>query len=152
MKYKYLKVFVVLFFVFLISGCNSDKKLYKEYNKNGLIIEYRVGSNYGTLDEMNNKYIIKLNSDKILSYGYKNDEELKSKKLTQKQFEEIINYAFSKDIISLNKDLSDPNTLDGSSSYITIYYDNNESKTMGGLNPNNEKYSKLIKLLYKNIN
>ena len=39
--------------------------------------------------------------------------------------------------------------MDGSSSYVTLYYKNGETFKTGGLNPNNELYNKLVKKLNK---
>ncbi len=118
----------------------DDKIGYKE---DGIILEYSVQNSFGSIEEAENYYYVTLSSDKKLVWGKKISGELGNKTLSDEEFNNIISIAFTKEFKSLEKDISDKESMDGSYRYITLYYKDGTSFKTGGLNPNNKLYNKL---------
>lgn len=142
------KILVLVFLSLCLIACDNEKT--KEENKNGIVISYTSYSNYGTDEDLKNYYNISLYHDKTITYGYKNDK-LKKKRITQKEYDKIVGYAFSDKILKLDKDISDNDILDGASSYLVLYLENGTKFKTGGANPSNKNYKKLISMLYSYI-
>ena len=130
----------------LITGCNLKKEETIKENENGNVIVYKRYSNYGAEEEMSNYYYITVTSDKKITWG-KIKSDIKSKELTDKEYQEIIDMAFTQSFKDIGTDISDESVLDGYSSYITLYYNDGEEFKTGGLNPNNTKYNNHVKKL-----
>ena len=118
-----------------------------EYYKNGIILEYTIRPNGSSIKDFEDYRYITLNSDRKLVWGRKISGEQGSKTLSKKEFNSIISIAFTKEFKSIRQDISDNTVLDGSSSYVTLYYKDETSFKVGGLNPNEEQYNKLVKKL-----
>ena len=118
-----------------------------EYNEDGIILEYYIKPNEGTIKEFEDYRYITLYADKRLVWGKKVSGELGNKKLSSKQFNNIISIAFTSEFKELSGDISDLSVDDGSMSYITLYYKDGSSFKTGGLNPNNEQYNNLVNKL-----
>ena len=142
-----MKKLVILFLCLLcLCGCNS---IIKEYKKDGVVIEYSISPTFGSMDDMiNDKTTIVLFSDKTIKYT-KGKNKAQIFKLTDDEYDEIINYAFGVSFSSLDNDVSDDSIMDGNHEAITIYYEDGTEKTIGGNNPTNKKFNKLVSLLYK---
>lgn len=137
------KILFVLCISLLLLGCGSSYK-----PAEGDVISYVVSSNYGTIEDINNYSFIYVNSDKTIKSGRVMEKDVKTKKLSDKEYNEIISVAFSKDFKKLDKDLS-TDVMDGYNSYITVYYKDGTSFKTGGLVPDNKTYEKLVNLLEK---
>ena len=142
-----MKKLVILFLCLLcLCGCNS---IIKEYKKDGVVIEYSSNPNFGSMDDIiNYRTTIVLFSDKTIKYT-KGKNKAQIFKLTDDEYNEIINYAFGVSFSSLDNDVSDDSIMDGNHEAITIYYEDGTEKTIGGNNPTNKKFNKLVSLLYK---
>ena len=122
-----------------------DEKI--EYKENGIILEYSIRPNGSTIKDFEDYRYITLSSDRKLIWGKKVSGQLGSKKLSKKEFNKIISIAFTKKFKSIRQDISDNTVLDGSSSYIVLYYKDDTTFKVGGLNPNEEQYNKLVQEL-----
>jgi len=142
-----MKKLVILFLCLLcLCGCNS---IIKEYKKDGVVIEYSSNPNFGSMDDIiNHKVMLTLSSNKTIEY-IKGKNKAQIFKLTDDEYNEIINYAFGVSFSSLDNDVSDDSIMDGNHEAITIYYEDGTEKTIGGNNPTNKKFNKLVSLLYK---
>lgn len=118
-----------------------------EYYKNGIILEYYIRPNGSSIKDFEDYRYITLNSDRKLVWGKKISGEQGSKTLSKKEFNSIISIAFTKKFKSIRQDISDNTVLDGSSSYIILYYNDGTSFKVGGLNPNEEQFNKLVQKL-----
>lgn len=128
-------------------GNNKEVKLDEElqYKESGIILEYIIRPNGSSINENEDYRYVTLSADRKLIWGKKVSGQQGSKTLSTKQFNSIISIAFTNEFKELTGDLSDLSVMDGSTSYITIYYKNNTRFKTGGLNPNNELYNKLVK-------
>ena len=141
---------IILFLTISITGCGKKKEekvepVTSKYNLSGLVIKYS-SSSVMIYNGDEHGYELKLYADKYITYG-NYDEEEKRVDLTDEEYEEIINYAFSDKFMNLSGNLTDPNVLDGSHSSITLYADNKVIKSIGGDNVSNRKYNRLVRLL-----
>ncbi len=118
-----------------------------DYNEDGIILEYYIKPNEGTIQDFEDYRYITLYADKRLVWGKKISGEQGSKTLSKKEFNSIISIAFTKKFKSIRQDISDNTVLDGSSSYIILYYNDGTSFKVGGLNPNEEQFNKLVQKL-----
>ena len=140
---KYLLSILSVFLVTILYYPNIDN-VKDKYKLDGLVIEY---NHYSCCIANPPVYEIKLYADKYITYGYKESDEIKKVKLTDLEYNEIVNYAFSNKILSLKKGLTDPNILDGSHSSITLYANGKKIYSNGGDNVTNGRYNKLVHLL-----
>lgn len=138
---------VILLAVLVITGCGIKKDEEKKIKDSGVVVFYKTYPMHGTVESMENYRYVELYSDKTLKSGTANTDEFEEKKLSDEEYKEIVDYAFSKKFTSLDKDISDNRVSDGINSSITIYYNDGTSFTTGGANPNNKTYSKLVNLL-----
>ncbi len=108
----------------------------------------------GPIKEKEEYYFIELYNNKKLYYGLNHRFHYKKITLKDKEYEKIINLAFSKEFNSLDEDLSDNTVLDGQTSYITIYRDDGTIfKTGGyGLYNKNNVYNQLVRVLEQYTN
>lgn len=140
---KYLLTILSIFLT-TISYYTNISSVEEKYKLDGLIIEY---SNISTSINNSPVYEIKLYADKYITYGVKDSNEIKKVKLSDIEYNEIVNYAFSNRFLSLKKGLTDPNVLDGSYSSIILYANGKEIYSNGGDNVTNRIYNKLVNLL-----
>lgn len=141
-----IALLLVLFALVILSvACNKKKNnnvIIKE-GKGNLIIEYTSSAQ----ELANSTYYIKIYDNKKIRYGREEDKNDKSKTIKDKDYQEIINIAFSDKFLSLEgKDISNKNVLDGYYKYITIY-DNKKEIRIGGSNPSNKYYNELESLI-----
>lgn len=115
----------------------------------GKVISYTTVPTYGTLEERENYYMIEVYSDKSIKYGYFNDENLQKKVLSDSQYKGIINLAFGEEFGKVPNDIGNKKIMDGSRSHVTLYFLNDISRKIGGINPKNDVYDKLVNLLYE---
>ena len=146
---KIVKGLFIIMLAFMFCGCeNGEKgekvKTIKEGNGD-LIIESLVGPSYGTVDEIENKYIINVYNDKTIEYGYKSEEKTK-KTLDEEVYKELIDEVCSSKFANLDKDVSNHNVMDGESSKIIVHYDD-EVKEILGSHSSNKEYNKVRKML-----
>ena len=107
---------------------------------------YLKGVKVFTNSELNEGYYIRLYDDKTISVV--NDGKMSDKKdVSDKVYQDIINYAFSSSFVNLKENLSDDKVMDGSSKYITLFFEDGTSKKYGGINPTNNKFEKLCEML-----
>ncbi len=135
----------------LITGCGKkeeEKRPKKIGNADGIVLKYRsiVGSVAGSPTS-----IITIYTDQrmVLEHTDKSVEEANTSKtitLTDQQYEEVINMAFSKEFLNLPEDLTTMETAGGSVEYITVYYDDTLFQ-VGGQYIKNSTFTKLEDLL-----
>ncbi len=143
------KIILILVAILLLTGCSLKKvDKPKNYgNDEGLILYFEEGSWSTANPEISETRIY---SDKTITYGYRtNDEkyEIGNMKLPDEAYQSIVDIAFSKKFLSLDKDITGFETEGGSSSYITIYYDGKSFRT-GGQNIKDKTYQKLVELVH----
>ena len=154
-------IFLLVIITLLFTGCDLKKnndsnvssgknektqpteKKYEE-KKDGIVIEYTITVNGGSIEEVENYRYIRLTADKKITWGRNKSGQEGSKELKQEEYNDIINLAFVESFKKIGNDISDKEVLDGSSQYVTVYYADGTSFRTGGLNPNNEKFKKLI--------
>lgn len=147
---KYLVILVALLLV--VTGCGKKEEKFKKPekigNSDGLVLEYESisGSVQGSPTDK-----ISIYTDKRMILEHTNkvfEEENSSKKvyLTEKEYQDFMDIAFSKDFLNLDKNLTTTETEGGSVRYITVYYDDTSFAT-GGQNIHNDTFKKLEKLL-----
>lgn len=145
---KKIILIVMTLIIFITVGCkNKEKKeeiVANKYNLSGLVIKYESAS---VMVYNAPSYEIKLYADKYITYGYSGEDIVKRVDLTDKEYNKIINYAFSEKIMGLRGNLTDPNVLDGNHSRITLYENGKEVYSNGGDNVSNRRYNKLVRLL-----
>ncbi len=130
-----------------ITGCKSKSKNLLEPAKEGEIIVYDQSIAFGSQEDEYDFYYIKVTADKQIIWGKAVSGEEGFKVLTEDEYQSLIDIAFSKNFKNMNSDISDKSVIDGYSAYITIYYSDGTVYEVGGLNPNSEKYNKLVKKL-----
>jgi len=146
---KRILLILVIVATLILTGCSfkqeNEKKYQKKYaeKKDGIILEYTSSVNGGSIEETNNHYYIRVSSDKKISWGSIISGEKGNKQLSEEEYNSIVNIAFSDEFRKLDKDLTDPNVMDGHSTHITIYYEDGTEFTTGGLNPSNTLYNNL---------
>ena len=139
---------IVLTLILNISGYSLNGiKIEKQPAKEGVVIHYSSHVAYGTLEDTKNVYRIKVYSDKTITYGYDSSGKFTKVELTDEQYDELIDYAFSSKILTLDEDISDNDSCDGGYSYIKLHFADNTTFKTGGLNPYNENYRKLVTML-----
>lgn len=139
---------IILTFILNVSGYNLNGiKIEKQPANDGVVIHYSSYVAYGTIEETENVYRIKVYSDKTITYSYDLKGNFERVKLTDEQYDELINYAFSSKILNLDKDISDNDSCDGGYSYVKLHFDDDTTFETGGLNPNNKDYRKLVTML-----
>lgn len=157
----------ILFFLILIcSGCGSVIETAYAPN-DGLILEYYENTyDYNGLRKYtSDNYKIEVYSDLTIKHGYVEDG-LEEDTLSVSQYNKIIKIAFSDEFYDeffsdieidedsneepvLEENISGEETEVGIDSRIIIYSENSSSITVGGQNPDNELYEKLVKVLKK---
>lgn len=144
---KSLIILVLLLVVIVGCGKKEEKfeKPEKIGNSDGLVLVYE---DIRASVKNSPKHIISLYSDKRLVIETTNLDGFQEKHLSDREYQEIIDFAFSKEFMTLNKDLTFKETEGGTTSYITIYYDST-SRRVGGENVKNGTFSELINLLEK---
>ena len=136
-------IYIIVAFILLIFPTTT--KIEKpNYKLSDLVIEY----NRSSVMEYNAPfYEVKLYADKYITYGYSNEDDLIRRDLTDEEYKEIIDYAFSNVFMSLDTNLTNPNILDGEHSGIYLYADGEIIFHTGGDNVTNSRYNKLVHLL-----
>ena len=135
-------VLLILIVINIISDNRSKNNDVKE-GKGDLLIEYTSSAQ----ELANSTYYIRVYDNKKIRYGMEGEKKDKRKKLSDKEYQEIINIALSKKFLALEgKDIADKNVLDGYYEYITVYEGKKEVR-IGGSNPANKYFNKLVKLL-----
>lgn len=143
------KIFVVILILgtLLITGCKSKSSDLLQPATKGDIIVYNQNKLFSSLEEKNDYYYIKVTTDKKIVWGKAVSGKQGTKELSDKEYQSIIDMAFSKDFKNMSADISDNSISDGYSAYITIYYSDDTTFKVGGTNPNSEKYNNLVKEL-----
>ncbi len=134
---------VVLVLLFISTGCTSKNIVRSGHGD--MVLEYTSQSLYGTMEDSNNIYYIRLYDDKTINVGNNNTNQKVD--VDFETYQKIINYAFSSSFVNLNEDLSDKGVMDGSKQFITLYFEDGSSKKIGGNNPSNKSFKKLYKML-----
>ena len=137
-------VVVVMVSVLLLTGCFSSKL---EPATSEKVLEYTRSSNYGTLEDTKNYYFITVYANKKIVSGRINDTEYKEKTLTDKEYQEVMDLAFTSSFKNMGSDISDNSIMDGSSQYITLYYADGTTFKTGGLNPTKKEFTKVANKL-----
>ena len=140
------KIILMSLLLLICCACGMSKNIIRSGNGD-LVIEYKSSPVF-TSSEYNNDYYIRLYDDKTISTG-KGDKISTKVDVSDEDYQEIINYAFSNSFINLKEDLSDDSVMDGSSQYITLFFEDGTSKKYGGMNPTNKKFEKLYEMLYE---
>lgn len=140
-----LVVFVILvILIILIIVQNKKEKDITIQGNGNLIIEYTNEPQ----SIMNSKRIIRIYDNKGVEFARENSDVVRTKFISDEEYQNIINLAFSKKILSLEgKDISNSNVLDGYFTYITIYTENSNGIRIGGSNPSNKEFNKLVRLI-----
>ena len=140
-----LVVFVILvILIILIIVQNKKEKDITIQGNGNLIIEYTNEPQ----SIMNSKRIIRIYDNKGVEFALENSDVVRTKFISDEEYQNIINLAFSKKILSLEgKDISNSNVLDGYWTYITIYTENSKGIRIGGSNPSNKEFNKLVRLI-----
>ena len=155
---KKIGTIIVVLIVVCIFGIMFYKNLKVKTNMNintdllpavGKVVSYSIAPTEGTIEERENSFIIELYSDKSLKYGYFYDESMSKRNLSESQYKEIINLAFAESFSKVPDDIGNNRIMDGSRAYINLYYLNGTSKKVGGINPKNSTFEKLVNLLSK---
>jgi hypothetical protein len=129
----------------LLTGCVSNSKL--EPATSDMVLEYTSSVNGGSIEEVNNYYYIRVYADKRLIEGYANLDGFKEINLTDSQYQELIDLAFTKKFKKMGSDISDKHILDGSSQHITLFYADGTTFKTGGLNPTNKQFKNVVEKL-----
>lgn len=143
---KYLVVFVALLLV--LTGCGKKKEEFKKPEKIGnednvvLVYEISNGSVAGAPTTETTVYKDKNMTIKHTNKMFEEENSEKTITLSEQDYQKIIDFAFSEDFMTLDKDLTSELTEGGSVYYITIYYDGT-SHCVGGQNVKNETFDKL---------
>lgn len=139
---------IILTLILNISGYSLNGiKIEKQPAKEGVVIHYSSHVAYGTLEDTKNVYRIKVYSDKTITYSYDSSGKFTKVELTDEQYDELIDYAFSSKILTLDEDISDNDSYDGGYSYVKLHFADNTTFETGGLNPYNGNYKKLVNML-----
>lgn len=143
---KYL--IVILCLIALLTGCSTKetKSLVEKKLSDGLILSYQANTS-GLESEP--YYEIKVYAGKYITYGYSNLDGFSEVKLTDEQYQEIVNYIESKEFLSLDNDISNNNAVSEKYSRIVIYYNDYTNLSIGGTNISDETYLGLVSLLEK---
>lgn len=163
---KYFLGFL-FFLVLFCSGCGEIAETAYAPNSDGLVLEYYEDSyDYNGLRKYtSDNYKIEVYSDLTIKYGYV-EEGLVEDKLSVSQYNKIIKIAFSDEFydeffsdIEIDEDSDEEPVLEenisgeeaevGIDSRICLYSENSSSITVGGENPSNDLYEKLVKVLKK---
>ncbi len=144
---KYFLIFLVA--ILIITGCSKkeDKvELPKKIgNEDNVVLIYEE---IQASVENSPTYKITLYNDKKLIKGWSHLDGFSTINLSDEFYQEIIDIAFSKEFLGLDKDISSSKTVGGSSYYITLYYDGKVFKT-GGTDIQNKYFKELEELLKK---
>ena len=140
-------IIVVIIFCGLIYYAKQKSNLLPAAE--GAIITYTSSPTYGTVEEINNYFMIEVYSDKSLRYGYYNDQDKMKISLNEDEYTEIIKLAFGNVFNNLADDISDKNIMDGSEVYISLFYSDGTSRKIGGINPRNTTFDRLVTLLLR---
>ncbi len=146
MKYFILAILLIASILMLCS-CNKEGGTIRTGEGN-LIIEYT------NVVQMlaNNESFVRIYDNRKVEYGNKYEDNTKEFILEEEKYNEIVNLAFSKKVLSLEgKDLSDPNVLDGYYRYITLYTEDGKEIRIGGSNPSNKTFNSLVSLINNTI-
>ena len=139
-------ILLIVLLVLIIINVACDKKKNNNVVKEGkgdLIIEYTSSPQ----ELANTTYYIRIYDNKKVRYGMEGEKKDKRKTLSDQEYQDIINLAFSKKVLSLEgKDISNSMVLDGYFEYITIY-DNKKEIRIGGSNPSNKYFNKLVGMI-----
>ena len=136
---KKLLLIVLLTSILLITGCRSKI----EPTTSDIVLEYTSSTNFGTLEDTQNYYYITVYADKKIISGRAKEDNFKEKTLSDKDYNELIDLAFSSSFKDMGSNISDNSIMDGSSQYITVYYADGTSFKTGGLNPTKEEFTKV---------
>ena len=138
------KILIILLLLLICCACGVTKNIIRS-GKGDLVLEYTSSSAFGNASEKE-VYFIRLYDDKTISTGY--NDTIKNKiDVSDDDYQKIIDYAFSSSFTNLKEDLTDGRVMDGSSNYITLFFEDGTSKKYGGLNPTNKKFVKLYEML-----
>lgn len=97
---------------------------------------------------MNSMRYIRIYDNKKVEFGRQESDVVRTKTISDEKYNEIINIAFSKKFLSLEgKDISDSRVLDGYFTYITVYTENSKGVRIGGSNPSQKTFNKLVRLI-----
>lgn len=165
---KKIRFLLLIIPILLISGCGKVAET--DYTPNdGIIVKYTENKyEYNGLKKYQDDfYVIEVYSDRTIKYGYKN-KELKEKKLSVSKYNKIATLALSEDFyeeffsdvevenvdpseVDLTKNISsgEDSEKGGIDSYIYIYSASGGVIGVGGQDPDNAMYNKLVKLLKK---
>lgn len=134
------KILILICLVLFLTACTS-KQTIKEESKEGIVIQHFVRND----NDLDNDYNIEVYSDKKIVYSYLSYDGFEEIKLSDNQYEELINYAFSSKLLSLDENISSDKS--GVSSYVVLYFEDGTIFKTGGINPNNKNYKKVITML-----
>ena len=138
------RLLLIVLLLLICCACGVGKDIVRT-GKGNLIIEYSTVPVF-TNSELNEGYYIRLYDDKTISVV--NDGKMSDKQdVSDKVYQDIVNYAFSSSFVNLKENLSDDKVMDGSSKYITLFFEDGTSKKYGGINPTNNKFEKLCEML-----
>lgn len=140
---KYLIVLLVL--ILLVTGCSlfNKEKENKELAKD-VILSYRLS----TTESFDQPYYeVNVYADKHMTKTYSNTEGWSEVKLTDEQFQEIVDYINRDDFLSLKQDLSLAVISDGEYSEVIVYYADGTSFSVEGYEITDPVFKGLIELL-----
>ncbi len=131
---------------------DKEKEKKKETTVTNFVISYSYASNYGTMiDTIPRKITVDQDGNVEITLI---SEEIKvtpvKYKVDKSAAKEVFDFMIDKNFMKLKEDLSDHNVLDGGSSHMELKYDNKEKK-VGGDNPNNKTYRKIVSKFSENI-
>ena len=145
-----MKKYVICLVCLLIftTGClsNKDNSLVKKELSDKIVLQYSA-NNTGLDSEP--YYEINVYADKYITYGYSHLDGFSKVELTDEEYQEITDYIQSKEFLSLDNDISNPNMEKENYSKVVIYYNNYTNFSVSGTNIDNEVYLKLIEILEK---
>ena len=130
---------VLLLLVITSFGCKKKEKMKDEAGH--LIVAYKTYPFDRNSEDMDNYPYVKIFSDRKVEWGYGDGIIVNYTSIDKDLYDNIVSLAFSDTFTSLKGDISDNPGDDYR--YITIYYENGSSKTIGGAGPINETFLEL---------
>lgn len=146
---KYLVILIAALLVLTGCGKKEEKVNGKKIgNTDGLVLKYEsiAGSVVGSPTD---RILIYKDKKMILEHtndAYAEENSSLTIDLTEQQYQDVIEIAFSEKFLGLAKDLTSMETAGGLVNYITVYYDDT-SFTTGGQHITNTTFNSLEELL-----
>lgn len=162
---KKILLIVLIAVTTLLTGCSDNNKIELTENYNE-IVEYETQPSYGTTEDFYILHFRVNNNNTIEIYGtfdefvFNGEEDVRVTldyiegivmNISEEEKLHMVDTLSKNRFMSLDKDLS-TDSLDGSYRFLTVYDEQgNVLRCVGGLNPDNKKFSNIVNSIYELI-